>query len=110
IVYADGYSESGGGGTEVATEFETLTLFGVTSKDQVYKDGRYYYAVAELRPETYQWDAAIEHIVCQRGDVVRFQHDAVLLGLGTGRIKSIAGNTIKLDERFAQEPGTSYSL
>lgn len=109
IVYADGYSEPGGGGA-TASELETLTLFGVTSKDQVWKDGRYNLAVARLRPETFVWNADIENLVCLRGDVVRHQHDAVLLGLGAGRIKSIVGTTINLDEEFTQEIGKSYQL
>jgi len=44
-VYADGYSEA------TASVFETIERFGVTSRDQAWRDTRYDIAVAELRPE-----------------------------------------------------------
>ncbi len=111
IVYADGYSLDGAGGTLVATEFEQLPLFGCTHKDQAYKDGRYHQAVAKLRPEKFTWSAQVDHLVCQRGDVVRLQHDAMLVGLGSGRITEIGdGDTgpITIDERISIEAGKSY--
>ncbi len=110
IVYADGYNADGSGGLEVATVFESLSLFGVTDPAQVWRDGRYHQAVAKLRPETYLINAQIEHLVCQRGDVVRLQHDAMLVGLGAGRIKTIAGATITLDESLAIESGKTYQV
>lgn len=108
IVYADGYSEDGSGGTEVATEFESLALFGLTDKQQAFVEGRYFQAVAVLRPETATWMADIENLVCRRGDVVRYQHDALLLGLGAGRIKAIVGGSITLDESLRVQLGKNY--
>jgi uncharacterized coiled-coil protein SlyX len=110
IVYADGYSEDGAGGTEVATEFEQMVLFGVTDPDRVHKDGRYFQAVAKLRPETATWTADIEHMVARRGDVVRRSADAMLLGLGAARIKAIGSGTITVDERFTIQVTKSYQV
>lgn len=108
VVYADGYSEDGSGGTQVATEFEQLVLFGVTSGDRVFRDARYFQAVAQLRPETAHWTADLENLVARRGSVVRRSADAMLLGLGAGRIKSLDATTITLDERLVVEVGKSY--
>lgn len=110
IVYADGYSEDGAGATEVATDFEALTLFGFTDAEAVWKEGRYRLAVKQLRPETFTWTADVEHLVCRRGSVVSFQHDAILLGLGSGRIKSMGGGAITLDETFTIESGKTYQV
>lgn len=110
VVYDDGYSADGAGGTAVATIFEQLALFGCTHQDQAFKDGRYHLAVGRLRPETFTWEAAIESLVCQRGDVVRVQHDAMLTGLAAGRIKAIAGSTITLDETVTLEVGKTYQV
>lgn len=110
IVYADGYSLDGSGGTTVATLFEQLSLFGCTHKDQAFKDGRYLQAVGKLRPETFSWNSAVEHLVCQRGDVVRVQHDAMLVGLGAGRIIALDANTITLDETVLIESGKTYQV
>lgn len=109
-VYADGYSADGAGGTEVATDFEQLSLFGFTDPDHVFAEARYRMAVAELRPETFTWTADVENLVCQRGKVVRFQHDAILVGLGAGRIKAIDGADVTLDEAFVIEGGKTYQL
>ena len=110
IVYADGYSEDGSGGTQVATEFESLALFGLTDKQQAFVEGRYFQAVAVLRPETATWMADIENLVCRRGDVVRYQHDAMLLGLGAGRIKATTVGSITLDEPLTVEVGKTYQV
>lgn len=110
IVYADGFSLDGSGGTTVATQFEQITLFGTTHRDLVYRDARYHQAVAALRPETFSWQTAIEHLVCQRGDVVRVQHDALLVGLAAARITARTANTVTLDETVRIESGPAYGL
>jgi hypothetical protein len=116
IVYADGYSKDGtnclnpgpGGSCQTATEFEQMVLFGVTDKDAVFRDGRYFQAVAILRPETASWTADIEHLVARRGDVVRRSADVMLLGLGAARIKAINGDTIDIDEQLVVAFGKNY--
>lgn len=110
VVYDDGYSEDGAGDTETATVFEQLSLFGCTHADQAYKDGRYNIAVGRLRPERFSWLCAIENLVCQRGDVVRVQHDAALIGLGAARVKAVVGDTIVVDETFLIEADTTYQV
>jgi hypothetical protein len=83
LVFDDGFDAA------TATKYETLELPGVTSADQAWKDGRYHIATARLRPETYSFYTDIEHIVCTRGDLIRFTHDVPLFGLMSGRVKSL---------------------
>ncbi len=82
LVFRDGFDET------VAQKYETLELTGVTSADQAWKLGRYHLATAVLRPETYQFSADIEHLVCTRGDMVRLTHDVPMFGLSSARIVS----------------------
>src|SRR5947207_5375360 len=63
--------------------------WGGTSPAQAWKDGRYHIATARLRPETYSFFADIEHIVCTRGDLIRFTHDVPMFGLMSARVKSL---------------------
>lgn len=109
-VYDDGY-DSGN-----ATKFETLELNGTVNANGAWRLARYHLAVARLRPHIYSWNADIEHIVCQRGDLIRFASDVVSVGLAWGRIKSVttdvSGNvtSIVVDEPLEIESGKTYAV
>lgn len=111
IVYDDGYDENN------ATEFEVLELQSCTSADLAFKIGRRHIAAARLRPETHTWMMDIEHLVSLRGDRVLLEHDAPIVGVGDGRIKSVATlgespdkvESITLDDTIAiPTTGTYY--
>lgn len=110
LVFSDGHTEA------TASHYETLELAGVTHADQAWKQGRYHLATAVLRPETYQFSADIEHLVCTRGDLVRLTHDVPMFGLASSRVKALQLNdadhvaAIVLDAEILQEAGKSYSL
>lgn len=96
IVLDDGYQLDGkdafgnaAPGLPAATIFEELQFFGATSPDLAWKHGRYYIAVARLRPEVYEFETDLEHLVCSRGDLVLLTHDVPLLGLAAGRIQQL---------------------
>lgn len=65
---------------ESATEFEDLTLTGVTRSSQAWRDGRYFLAEALLRQETVTIEVDIEHLACSRGDLVYVAHDVLMAG------------------------------
>lgn len=109
IVYDDGYTSAN------ATKFETMSLVGVTDSDLAWKHGRYHIASLRLRPESYSFNVDVEYLVCTRGDLVKISHDVLLVGLGSGRVKSIttaAGyiQTITTDEIFTMESGPTYCI
>jgi hypothetical protein len=109
IVYDDGYDAT------TATKFEEVSLFGVVNDEQAWKMGRYHLAVARLRSEVYVLHTDVEHIVCNRGDLVRVQHDVPSFGLSSGRVTNRAtsgGNvtTITLDETVTMETSKSYAV
>ncbi|MGE3918238.1 MAG: hypothetical protein AB7F78_21305, partial [Hyphomicrobiaceae bacterium] len=82
VVYDDGYTE------ENATRFETLDMLGSSRSAQSWREGRYFIAVARLRPELHRVYMSAEQLRCTTGDLVRFAYDTILVGLGTGRVLS----------------------
>ena len=112
LVFRDGVS------AETAQRYESITLPGVTSPAQAWRDGRYHLASAMLRPETYTFCCDIEHIVCTRGDLVRFTHDVPMFGLCSARIKTVIHDAednsivrgVTLDSDIQMDADKSYSL
>ena len=109
LVFDDGYAQDN------ATKFEGIELPGVTDPGQIWKDGRYHIATARLRPEVFSFMTDIEHIVCTRGDLIRFTHDVPLFGLGAARVASVASSgsdvvSVTLDAQLTMEAGKSYAL
>ena len=86
IVPDDGYT------TTTATTFRRLDIAGVTDSDQAYKLGRYHIARARLRPSQFVIETDFEHLDCIRGDWVKLNHDAILVGLAAGRVTGLTMN------------------
>lgn len=104
IVYADGYDENN------ATKFESLQLFGAMTPDRAWKEGRYWIALGRLRPENYTLNVDIEHLVCQRGDLVQVTHDVPMWGQAWGRITAVTNaSTYQLDNKWTAVNGTEYT-
>lgn len=110
IVYDDGYD-----GTN-ATTFETLSYYGLTHPDQIWKRARYDIAVGRLRPEEHAFNVDFEHLKCTRGDLVRFSHNVILVGLGASRIGHVsrsdddAVTAIILNAPIDMEDGKHYGV
>lgn len=116
IVYDDGYSANGSGGTTAATIFEDLQAPGITDKDHAYSYGRYIMASNRLRPEVYSLEVDVEHLVATPGDLVLVQHDVPLFGITSGRVKSVDTDSsgditgVTVDEELTLEGGKTYAM
>lgn len=108
VVYADGYSADGAGGTQVATRFEQLDAKQVVDPGAAWKLGKYHLSVAYNRPTQYTWTADIEQLVCERGDLVNVAHDITGWGVAWGRVTAVNGATVTLDGPVALEAGKTY--
>lgn len=105
IVYADGYDENN------ATKFESFQLFGAMTADRAWQEGRYWVALGRLRPENYTLNVDIEHLVCQRGDLVQVTHDVPQWGTVWGRIVGVASAQIyEIDNDWTCEQGKAYTV
>ncbi|MEN6535656.1 MAG: host specificity factor TipJ family phage tail protein [Bryobacteraceae bacterium] len=104
IVYDDGFDATN------ATLFEGIQFPGVTDPDLVWKHGRFHIAQSRLRPEKISLSVGWEHLICTRGDRVSVTHDVLLIGLASGRLKSIAAQVVTFDEQITIEAGKSYGM
>lgn len=110
IVYDDGRNEAN------STKFETIQLFGCTRSGQAWREGRYFLAVGQLRPEEHVVTMDIEALRCTLGDLVRFSHDVVAIGAGSGRIEEAILNpqgrvsALRLDGPVQMEVGKLYGM
>lgn len=96
VVYDDGKNAGN------STKFETLELTGVTNYHQAWRIGRRALAQGRLRQEVYTITTGVENLLASRGDLVRLAYDVPKIGKGWGRIKSISGQNILLDEDFTE--------
>lgn len=109
IVYRDTFDVNN------SSKFEELELPGVTDEEQIFILGRYHIAVAERRREEYSFNADIEHLVCTRGDLVKFTNDVPLFGITSGRVKVVQDDGtdatgVTVDEPLSMAAGGNYSL
>lgn len=104
VVYADGFNASN------ATRFESLDLRMVIDPDAAWRLGRYHLAVIYNRPNQYTFQADIEHMVCERGDLVHVAHDITGWGVAWGRVKAVNGSRIVLDEVVDFDSSKTYTL
>lgn len=94
-----------------ATVFEQLQMPGVTNAQAAFKHARWHLAQLKLRPETYSLNTDMEYLVCNRGDLVRVQHDVPSWGIGTARIKTYVSSTVFiLDNDVLLTANTSYTI
>ena len=100
-----------GKGPSTATVFEEIQLPGVTNAQAATKHARWHLAQLRIRPETYSLNTDMEYLVCNRGDLVRVQHDVPSWGIGTARIKTYVNSlTLILDNDMPLEAGISYVI
>lgn len=99
-----------------ATKFETLTVPYVTEPAAAWMLARYHLAQAIFRPNTYSWEADIEHLICTRGDLVYNVHDVTDWGASFGLISDVVrGVGGVVTEIHTAEPmlvvaGQTYSI
>jgi len=112
VVYADGYSADGAGGTAVATRYEPMDLRMCTDPVPVWRIGTYHLKASEKRVNTYSWMADMEHLVCKRGHLVTVANDVVEWGAGSARLKTIAGDrkSVTLDGAVTLQAGLLYAM
>lgn len=97
--------------SSTATIFETIQLPGTTNTELAIKHTKFHIAQAMLRPEIYSINTDMEHLVCNRGDLVRVTHDVPMWGMATGRIKNLTTPTqVELSESVLLEAGIIYSI
>ena len=106
------------GDTQPANKFAELALWGVADPEQAWRDGRYHLQSQKLRPEVFTITTDIEHLVCNRGDLVRVSHDVIGVGYGGARLTSVSVTgdpastfiSAEMDEEFFYDGGKDYVI
>lgn len=105
MVYTEAYESTLG----VANPTQ-LTLDAITDPDRIYREGRYYLRKNEHLVRTVTFEADVDAVSCQVGDVVLVQHDVPQWGFG-GRIQNVVNNnTLVLDHTVQMELGKQYEI
>jgi len=84
---------------------ETVSLYGITRLAQAYREGVFRLNVNRYLKRMIEFEAGIDAIACEAGDVINFQHDVPQWGFG-GRVISSTNNTATLDHVVTKESGT----
>lgn len=115
IVYADGQNSVNSDPDRI--EFLDLRRAGVTNADLAWRHGRFFIAGSQLRQERWQLSVGLDSLVVTRGDLVRLQHDVLLIGSIPGaRVKSRTTNaggdvtSITVDEICTMAAGNNYAV
>lgn len=95
--------------TSAVPNTSQITLYGCTRLKQAVKEGRYRLNLNKYLIRTITFDADIDSIACQIGDVINFQHDVPQWGWG-GRIVSASSNLVVLDQEVELEAGIGYQI
>ena len=86
-----------------------ITLYGCTRLKQALREGRYRLNLNKYLVRTITFDADIDSIACQIGDIINFQHDVPQWGYG-GRIEFATTSNIKIDQEVELLNGVSYQI
>lgn len=103
-VYGDGYDTEG-----TIKNPTQITLDGITSAEQAYREGRYRLNLNKYLLKTLAWEADTDAIACRVGDVVLVQHDIPLYGEG-GRLVAATERVLTLDKPVLLQAGKSYQI
>ena len=104
IVYNANYSESN------ATKIEALEAIDITDWGHIWKYAKRYLAIGALQLETFVFSTDAEHLVTTVGDRIDYQSDAILVGLGTGRVVAFDTDTVTLDSEVIGDGVSNYGI
>ena len=86
-----------------------VALLGATKQSEVFRYCRYLLQTTDKTRRIVKWEAGIDSIACEPGQVVRFAHDTPAWGY-SGRLVSSTVDSVTLDQEITIEDGLSYSI
>jgi len=92
---------------------ETVTLVGVTNRDQAYREGMYMLASKKKRREEITFKTGLEGFHMSYGDRIRVDFPTFgIEGTDSGLVESISfdGSTIELSKKVVLEAGKDYRI
>lgn len=107
FIRSDAYASSEANGQDNTAQ---LSLFGVSSRTQAYREAVYALATNERQLQTIQFSADVNAFVCEYGDLIGVNSQVPRIGVASGRIVSVSGTTVKLDKTVTFTKGEAYTI
>ena len=89
---------------------KTVSGYGVTRSSHAARLARFNRRVNQYVTRTISFEAALEAVTCEPGDVIRFQHDVPQWGYGGRALIGSTSTTIVLDRSVVIESGKTYEV
>ncbi|WP_276691279.1 host specificity factor TipJ family phage tail protein [Acidaminococcus massiliensis] len=90
MVYGDNYDSD-----DAIQKTTSVTYDGITSYEQAFRTAKYLLACNQYLVRTVSFEASVDAIACQVGDLILVSHDVTRWAY-SGRIESVDGTTLKL--------------
>ena len=107
FIRSDAYASAEANGQDNTAQ---LSLFGVSSRTQAYREAVYALATNERQLQTIQFSADVNAFVCEYGDLIGVNSQVPRIGVASGRIVSVSGTTVKLDKNVTFTKGEAYTV
>lgn len=107
FIRSDAYASAEANGQDNTAQ---LSLFGVSSRTQAYREAVYALATNERQLQTIQFSADVNAFVCEYGDLIGVNSQVPRIGVASGRIVSVSGTTVKLDKTVTFTKGEVYTV
>ncbi|MGA1846759.1 host specificity factor TipJ family phage tail protein [Deferribacter abyssi] len=88
---------------------KTIQLYGITKKSVAKREAIFALKKAKAIRKFIKFEAGLDAVICEAGDVILFQHDTTQYGYG-GRIKEVLSDRVILDRTVPLEQGKQYTL
>lgn len=89
---------------------KTVSGYGITRSAHAARLARFNRRVNQYVTRTITFEAALEAVTCEPGDVIRFQHDVPQWGYGGRAVTGSTSTTIVLDHTVLIESGKTYEV
>ena len=107
FIRSDAYASAEANGQDNTAQ---LSLFGVSSRTQAYREAVYALATNERQLQAIQFSADVNAFVCEYGDLIGVNSQVPRIGVASGRIVSVSGTTVKLDKTVTFTKGEAYTV
>lgn len=87
-----------------------LSLFGVKRRSQAYREAVTAIATNERQLQFVDFDADIDAIVAEYGDIIGINHTVARIGIASGRVVAVSGNEVTIDKEVELDASKKYEI
>lgn len=87
-----------------------LSLFGVKRRSQAYREAITALSTNERQLQFITFDADVDAMVAEYGDIVGVNHTVGRIGIASGRVVAVNGNEVTLDKEVELDAAKTYEI